>query len=1032
MSPVGIVDQYDHALVTEAVAAADAPAVVAVCVTTDPGDGFDACLESLVAQDYTNLSLLIIDAGSADPIADRVAAVAPDAFIHRLQTNPGFAAAANQALTLVSDAPFLMFCHDDVALDAHGVSALLEELFRSNAGIVTPKIVEWDDPRRLRQVGMGSDRFGVQVDLVEAGEFDQEQYDGVRDVFVAPSGVQMVRSDLFHTLAGFDRALADVNEDLDFCWRAHAVGARVVVVPSTRVRHRLHEALAPQVRARLQARNRLRTLLVTSSRLTLLRTLPAAILLLLIESVYLFLSGRRSQASAVLGAIPWNLSRVGEIRERRAALREVRQVSDAEVRALQVGGSARLRSYFQGQFGAGQDRLVGLVGSVKSNLTGADAASAQAALGVATLLALLGIFGSRHLITRGITPVGQIPLLPGLGTLISEWWNGWRSVGIGAPSSAPVAFLILGLARILFLWGDGLFELMLVIGPLAIGAIGAWRLAGRFGSHRAAALAAFAYAANPIPVAAMSAGRWHGLVVWGATPFLIHSALRLQRAAPFDGPDRTLPIRLLRYGFLVAAAATFAPSVVLVAVVICAVLAVASIVIARPSGVSALVLGAVVAVVAPIGLHMPWSADVIRRFSWEWFVGPQSPESSFDSLADLMRFAPGGAGPGYLVIGLLVAASVGLLVAKGQRFDGVARGWALALAAWALVWTSRRGWLPADTPAAEIILPVAAAGLSLAVGCTVRALEIDLGARARLRRGALIGVTSVGLVALSLLGVRSAFDGRWDLPTQSYVSFTTLLTAQTEGPSRVLWLGAPSVLPLDTEVSPGGVHYAITDGGEPTILGSYAPGSYGVNDEIGERLDLVVDTQTARLGSLLAPYGIDVVVLVPRLAPAPYTGPTHDPGGGIGEVLDQQLDLQRVAGTPNLFVYRNFASRGPAVELESAEPFVAVSPREQLDADLTTGLRADLVLDGPGAWSGAMDSTGEILLSVPADGWEAANAATALQATSANTLAIERVAEGPLAVSYRSSSLARIVLVAQLALIVIGAILAQSRREGSQ
>ena len=74
---------------------------------------------------------------------------------------PGFSAAANEVLEVVEGAAFYCFCHDDVALDPSAVRNLVEEALRSNAGIVGPKLVEWDDPNRLLDVGLVADKTGV-------------------------------------------------------------------------------------------------------------------------------------------------------------------------------------------------------------------------------------------------------------------------------------------------------------------------------------------------------------------------------------------------------------------------------------------------------------------------------------------------------------------------------------------------------------------------------------------------------------------------------------------------------------------------------------------------------------------------------------------------------------------------------------------------------------------------------------------------------------------------------------------------------
>lgn len=213
------------------------PPVVAVVVTCDPGWWLEGCLRSLAAQDYPELSVLVVDADSAaDPTA-RVAAVMPDAYVRRARRRRGFAAAANEVLGVVEGASHYLFCHDDVVLDIGAVRRLVEEAFRSNAGVVAPKLVGWFSPDRLLAAGMGADGFGVPVGLVERGELDQEQHDAVRDVFFAPGACSLVRADLFTTLGGFDTGYGPVGEDLDLSWRAHLVGARVVVAPAARVRH---------------------------------------------------------------------------------------------------------------------------------------------------------------------------------------------------------------------------------------------------------------------------------------------------------------------------------------------------------------------------------------------------------------------------------------------------------------------------------------------------------------------------------------------------------------------------------------------------------------------------------------------------------------------------------------------------------------------------------------------------------------------------------------------------------------------------
>ena len=258
---------------------------------------------------------------------------------------------------MVEGASYFLLCHDDCAPDPDALHVLVEESFRSNAGIVCPKMVTWDDPDVLLHVGLSADKCGAVVERVQVGEIDAGQHDAVRDVFVAPGGFTLVRADLLAELGGFDPEVVAMGEDLDLCWRAQVAGARVVVAPDARVRHL--EAVAGGLRAvaagageaepptlqALQRRHELRAVLKCYGPFHLARVLPQAALLAAGEVVVALAVGDRARARAVAGAWRWNLSRRKELRRRRAEVKAHRVFDDAEVRRLQLRGSARLNTY---------------------------------------------------------------------------------------------------------------------------------------------------------------------------------------------------------------------------------------------------------------------------------------------------------------------------------------------------------------------------------------------------------------------------------------------------------------------------------------------------------------------------------------------------------------------------------------------------------------------------------------------------------------------------------------------------------------
>lgn len=1023
----------------------EAPAVVAIVVACNPDEHFNETLRSLSNQDYENLSVLVVDAGSDQPIADRVAEALPEAYLHRIAGDPGWSVAANQSIELVSGSPFLLFCHDDVALDPQCVSTLMGELYRNNGGIAGPKLVDWHDDRRLLQIGMGSDRFGVTVDQVDRGEFDQGQHDGVRDVFVIPGGVQLVRADLFAALGGFDTEMQKVGEDLDFCWRAHAAGARVLVVPGAKARHResLKDRIGLRERRRLTVRHRLRSLLVTSSRRGLFTIVPVAVALILLESFLALATGRRAQARDVLRAIPWNLGHTAAIVQRRRQLSRLRTVSDSELSDLQVSGSARLAAFSRGQFSAGQDRVSDMVGSVRSSLAGTNTGSVRDGTVIGGVLAFVLIFGSRSLLADGVAPVGEIPDVPFTSNLIREWLGGWRTTGTGGPGNAPTALLILGLLRSLFFWSTGFFDTLLVVAPVLLGPLGMYRLARPFASPRAGAIAAVIYASCPLFSSALSAARWEALIVWAAMPFITSSLLRVSAISPFGesrgrpGPTvipRDLPVRLIRFAILITLVASFATAVVPLAVLLALVLGLGTFV-SFGHGRS-LVLAAIVAVVGPVALHGPWSYDTLRGLTWKWVVGPGSPEVQFDSMTDLLLFAPGRPGAVILTLGALALAGFSLAFARREFVLFAALGWAVAVTFLLLTWFGRRGWVPFSLPPAEALLAPAAVGVALAVAAGVRSLELDLLGESGGRQSRLLATFGTVVVGLtSLVALVSAIDGRWETPESGFSSSAEFLRTNRadddvlkEG--RVLWIGDPRVLPLDTHETETGITYAVSDSGRAEARGRWQAVSVGSTAGVGTQLDLAQNGEVVRLGRLLAPYGIDLIVVVDRLAPVPYEGPTISPGANVLGSLSQQLDLERVPGVPSLTVFRNTSAGGVAPVLPMSETR-ADTAADQLDVDLSTS-SAGLINYRPGRWLLTMPTEGDVHVAVINSGLTARRtdgAAFDLVSGFDEMTVIPAGPQGQVELDYTRRWPRRAGILAQLLLVGAGLIVAQTRRE---
>ncbi len=1002
-----------------------APPVVAAVVAHQPGGWFDEVVGSLAGQDYPELSVLVLDVASPEgegpTVAERVAARLPTAFVRRLEENVGFAAAADEVRSMVEGAAYYLFCHDDVALAPDAVHRLVEEAFRSNAGVVSPKFVSWDDPARLLHVGMALDKGGSVVDRVQPYEIDHGQHDAVRDVFVAPGGCTLVRADLFAAIGGFDRGIVAMGEDLDLCWRAQVAGARVIVAPDAVVRHREELAAgrrpleptlvgAPAEGARavtlreLQRRHELAAVLTCYSTGHLVRVVPQVAVLALAEVVVAAVAGDRRRAVAVMRAWRWNLGRVRALRAARRAVRATRQLSDREVRALQLSGSSRLSSYGQrlAQHGfrgahadvdeleaadaapdgtpAPDDGLDGLDGAA-----GRGALSAQARTAVWLIAALVVVVGVRGLLTGAIPAVGQFVPFPSWSATFTQFASGWHPAGVGQAAPATPAFALLGVLGTVLFGAMGLAQKVLVLGCLPVGAWGAVAAVRPFGSQRAATVAGVAYLAMPLPYDALAQGRLDVLIAYAGMPWVLGLLFGASARPPYDRRQASLARTVVRLGLLEAVLVSFVPAAALLVAGAGVVLVVADLVVADLAAARRVVLAVGGATAVTALLCLPWLVGVARDGGAAWTVfGTAATAVGAPSWGSIVRLALGPVGDSPLAWGFAVAALLPVLLGRLSRAAWAGRCWALVIAAWVAAWASGRGWTGVVAVEPAVVLTVAAAGLAVAIGAGVVAFEEDLRVAAFGWRQLAAAVAAAAVVLGALPMVASALPGRFDLPTTDFAQTVNWMSAQRRaGAFRVLWLGDPRALPQASWPAGGGLAYATSEGGPPDATLLWDAPSPGPAALLARDVTEASTGLTDQLGSLLAPAGVRYVAVLGALAPVipglqqPESFPLPP---DLLPALSRQLDLTPVLSQGGITVYQNLAWLPVRAEVTShAAPATVATPTviDRVPGSPVVPGAAPVLAGRPGATSfrGTL-ARGTVLASLaPASRWHLVGAA---------------------------------------------------------
>ena len=880
-------------------------------VVHQPGAWFDEVLAGLASQDYPNLNSVFflttkltssgVDTTDANAVATKISEVLPNAVVRIVEGNPGFGRLINELQRIV-DGDKGLFCimHDDVVLQTDTVRKLVEELFISNAAVVGPKLMQWDKPTLLQSVGFGIDRCGEIDPFIEQNERDQEQHDAVRDVFFVSSACMLVRSDLFRELNGFSQDISFFGEDLDFCWRAHLSGARVLVSPTAVARHiDSFETRSPNLISRSSAaRNRARTVATLTSRWRLPFVWLQMLLTSAIETVLGVFTGTFRESLASFRATVALVFDAPYIWQRRRQVRPLRRVAASEIAKLQVKGSARLTRFIRHRRALASREIASLVQSKKRWRQSSTRTAGTVLLAVTILI----LVGSREIITDSSRVVGEmLPFENGsvsTSSVFTNFLSGWWSSGFGEASANPTGLGLIALASY-FLFGNlALLQTLMIVGSLFVGLIGMWRLCGAFANTRVRLGAAVVYAALPLSYDAIARGRFSALICIAAAPWLFDILNRFQ-----DGKDQSLVRKTqLVSGLLLILGLVFAftPSIAILFLVITGLWVFASFL----GGVSATKLFSVLLVgltglIGSLFINLPWSMHFVSSSWWHLLAGDQGVTDRKIGLISLARLDFGNTRGGFLVVAIYFCVFCALVVADGWRRLWAIRSSVLVVFGLLLVVLDDRGRLPFALPEPAVMLAIVACGLALAVAtCLSVFAETNLTRASDWRRSLslLVPLAIAMMIAPTLLSVT---DGRWNQPETLVPQLLEQLPDNPkEGNYRTLYIGERDLLPVATNSVNSEISYGVADDGAVNFSSNWAPQETSMNLVAQRALKSLIADDTVRVGRLISPLAIRFIVV--PLGDLPSSAALS-----LVESLSNQLDLRRTYFARNLVIFED-------------------------------------------------------------------------------------------------------------------------------
>jgi GT2 family glycosyltransferase len=238
------------------------PAVAICIVTHDCAADLPGCMDSIAAQTYRPLEIVVADCASRDGSLEAASAHAPTGVPFQavaLAENLGFAGGMNAAFARTR-APLVLTLNADARPDPDYVARLVDRALAHpelRVGAVTGRLVRPavdGGPRRLDASGMRLTRTWRHLDR-GSGEVDRGQWNAPERVFGATGAASLFRREALDDAAIdgeiFDPRFHTFREDAELCFRLRERGWEVLYEPAAVAEHRRFNL--PERRADLPA-----------------------------------------------------------------------------------------------------------------------------------------------------------------------------------------------------------------------------------------------------------------------------------------------------------------------------------------------------------------------------------------------------------------------------------------------------------------------------------------------------------------------------------------------------------------------------------------------------------------------------------------------------------------------------------------------------------------------------------------------------------------------------------------------------------
>jgi GT2 family glycosyltransferase len=215
------------------------PLVVAAVLTWNDTQMTAACLRSVLASDYPNFKVVLVDNGSSRPVGRELAWQFPQVDLVELPENRGFTGGGNAGLRrgLELGADYVQLIGNDCVLAKEAISHLVRELeARPHCAGASPLILDPD--------GQTVQFYWASLDRDRCMHFHHEHSAPLvsrawptRESEFIPFICMMWRARVLRSVGLLDESLSTCWEDYDYCVRVADAGHKLLMATEARAEH---------------------------------------------------------------------------------------------------------------------------------------------------------------------------------------------------------------------------------------------------------------------------------------------------------------------------------------------------------------------------------------------------------------------------------------------------------------------------------------------------------------------------------------------------------------------------------------------------------------------------------------------------------------------------------------------------------------------------------------------------------------------------------------------------------------------------